>query len=269
MLLNNILELPGKVFRCIGFMTFLFILISGSNLYFRCNKLINYNKTNLEIIKLNRDFYSNFTSFLLKRLFWIEIEIQNEKELENMDLKKQNLIIISNHISYLDTFILTSLFPKIKNCNKCDFIGMESIFDWFIAGYVFKNLGMIPVKFEISKFKNINKYSKKSVILANTKCINTLKNGNSLCMFPEGQCNYNPNKLNQIRGGAFKYHQESNTPIKIFAMKNNNLIWPNKGYPCGKSKIYIKVFDGIYKFKNIEEYRKTIKDKIEGWMKQN
>ncbi len=269
MLLNDILTFPGKMFRCIGFMTFLFILMSGSNLYFRYNRLINYNKTNLEIIKSNRDFYSYFISFLLKFLFWIKIEIENEKEFKNIDLEKQNLIIISNHISYLDTFILTSLFPKIKNCSKCDFIGMESIFNWFLVGYVFKNLGMISVKFEKSTQKGINKYSKKSVILANQKCINTLKKGNSLCMFPEGQCNYNPSQLNQIRGGAFKYQQETNTPIKIFAMKNNNLIWPNKGYPCGSSTIYIKIFDGTYNFNNIEEYRKTIKDKIESWLKIN
>ena len=40
----------------------------------------------------------------------------------------------------------------MQNCNLCDFIGMESIFNWYLVGYVFKNLGMIPVKFEKSKF---------------------------------------------------------------------------------------------------------------------
>ncbi|VVU95337.1 Acyltransferase [seawater metagenome] len=259
----------GKIFRCTGVYIYIIFVMITANLFFHFNDFINYKKSLKDRININRTFYIEMASLFFNALFWIKIEIENEDKLSFLDFKKNNYIILSNHISYLDNFIITNVLKKIKNYQNCEFIGDSTILNWFIVGKVFKGLGMIEIKFEKDNKKERleqNKYCKESVNKLKEDCIKALKEGKNLWFFPEGRCNNHPNKLNQIRGGAFNFQQTTKVPILLVALKNNEKVWANKGYPTGSSKIQVKFFDNPRIYNTVELYRNDIKNSIETWI---
>ena len=254
-----------NILCCLGFYLFITIFMLLTYIFIFFNNLINFKMNIKKLQKIKKIFYAKLGAFLFKFVFWISIEVEGRKILRELNLKKDKFIIISNHISFIDSFILLNLINDFKDLDKIYIIGMHKIIEWPIVGYVLKNTGMIFIKF-LKSNNNENKYSSESVLELKNNCIELLNNGNSLMLFPEGRCNKNPLELNQIRGGAYEFQKETNTPIKIIAMKGNNKIWPYNGYPTGYGKIKIKIFINNFLFKNIYEYRMIIKKSIEDWL---
>ena len=175
--------------------------------------------------------------------------------------------MVSNHVSYLDTFILIKAMKShIINPNYCQIIGMASILNWPIVGYIFKKINMIPIKFTKSNEKTKETYNKDSVKKLYSSVYSHINNKDTILMFPEGKINENPSIMNKIRGGAFNFSKETETPMRIIALKGIDNIWKKNGHPIGSGTIIVKFFDDEYIFDNIEDYRKTVRYVIENYV---
>ncbi len=111
---------------------------------------------------------------------------------------KKHYVYVSNHRSYLDIFIAMT---GIKSNKK--FLGKEEVFHWPIIGILARALGHIPVR----------RNNEKSRALGFEKLINTLHEGRSIFLCPEGAIFMNNNLLNTFRNGAFRAAILTNTPI--------------------------------------------------------
>ena len=198
-------------------------------------------------------------SYINSLLFWIKIKVEGKK----IDLSKKNYVIVSNHVSYLDTFIISNFIKqKTINSDKLRLIGMAPLLKIPIVGYIFSKLGMIPVE-----YNKDNSYNKESVEKVYSSVYENLEKKNTILLFPEGQLNGNPKIMNKIKSGAFNFSKKTNTPIKIVALKGIEKIWPKHKFPTGYGTISVKLFDNEYSFDNIEDYKKTIRYQIENFIK--
>ena len=73
--------------------------------------------------------------------------------------------------------------------------------------------------------------------------------------------------MNEIRSGAYNFSVNNDVPIKIIAIKGVDKIWKRNCHPTGYGTISVKIFEPIYNFDNIENYRKTIRTTIENYLK--
>ena len=59
---------------------------------------------------------------------------------------------------------------------------------------------------------------------------------------------------------------ETNVPILLVGLKNNEKAWPNKGHPFGTTVLNVKLLDSPRNYSTIESYREDIKNSIENWL---
>jgi 1-acyl-sn-glycerol-3-phosphate acyltransferase len=228
----------------------LFGFYSGNYMYFRFINLIK-NDTTTHCRKI----FGLTNHMLIKCCPWIKTNFIKNK----INLKKQNLIVTSNHISYIDPIVLTSyFFSNIENFENIQLICYEEILSWSIIGYILKSLGSIPIK-----FKNDTQYDQHSVQDMYKESISCLQNNGSILILPEGRLNENPKKLNKIRGGAYWLSKLTGTPICIIGMRGNDKIWSKIGNPVGSGIIDIECLEDNIVFETIEEYKIKWHNRVE------
>jgi 1-acyl-sn-glycerol-3-phosphate acyltransferase len=129
------------------------------------------------------------------------------KKVKNHKSPEGPYIIIANHSSYLDIFLMYSILPK----HRFVFLGKSEILSYPIIRTYFKNLN-IPV-FRGDKSKAGQSYNLAS---------KAVKDGWSIVIFPEGgipdkQCP----KMIPFKDGAFKLAKTLNIPIVPLTFTNN------------------------------------------------
>ena len=129
------------------------------------------------------------------------------KKIKNTELPEGPYIIIANHSSYLDIFLMYSILPK----HRFVFLGKSEILSYPIIRTYFKNLN-IPV------FRGDKSKAGQSYNLA----AKAVKEGWSIVIFPEGgipdsQCP----KMIPFKNGAFKLAKALNIPIVPLSFTNN------------------------------------------------
>ena len=144
-------------------------------------------------------------------------------------LPKAPYIVVSNHASYLDIFLMYSILPQ----NEFLFLGKSEILAYPLMKTFFMNLN-IPV------FRNNRIKAAKSFIEAK----NAVKNNWSLVIFPEGGIPDDENpKMIDFKEGAFKLAKDMRVPIVPLTFTNNHLLFSDPGDFLGKARPGIsKVF---------------------------
>jgi 1-acyl-sn-glycerol-3-phosphate acyltransferase len=105
-------------------------------------------------------------SSLLLKIFKINLVVNNDLK---KILRKKNYLIVSNHISWLDIFVINSACPVA-------FVAKQSISKWPILSWLVKASETIFIdRKRITKIKETSK-----------EVENFLKNKGSICIFPEG-----------------------------------------------------------------------------------
>lgn len=129
------------------------------------------------------------------------------KRLSNNPLPEGSYIIVGNHASYLDIFLIYSIINK----SPFIFLGKIEILSYPLIKTYFKRLN-VPVD-RSSSIK-----SARSLVAAG-KC---LKNGWSLMIFPEGGIPDDSNpKMIPFKEGAFQLAKSFNVPIVPVTFVNN------------------------------------------------
>ena len=115
--------------------------------------------------KLKKLLIKRWSSLLLK-IFKINLVVNNDLK---KILRKKNYLIVSNHISWLDIFVINSAYPVA-------FVAKQSISKWPILSWLVKASETIFIdRKRITKIKETSK-----------EVENFLENKGSICIFPEG-----------------------------------------------------------------------------------
>jgi len=136
------------------------------------------------------------------------------------------LIVVSNHVSYLDPPIVGAAVKR-----QLHFMAKQELFEkkWF--GYILNQMGTFPVKRGVPD---------KSAI---RKSLNILNNDKALCMFPEGT-RIKTGKLGEAKPGVTLIALMSKSPILPVAIKhsdeNNKSLQVSIGKPFLLDEYYDK-----------------------------
>lgn len=131
-------------------------------------------------------------------------------------------VIIANHASYLDIFLMYSILPK----HPFLFLGKAEILSYPIIGTYFKNLN-IPV------YRKAKNKAGKSLIMAEK----AVKEGWSIAIFPEGGIpDSNCPKMIPFKTGAFKLAKSLNLPIVCLTFENNYFLFSDPSEILGPAR---------------------------------
>ncbi len=153
--------------------------------------------------------------------------------LEKLNKIEHPYILAPNHVSYLDGYILMSIIPfKLKR--KLFFVSLVEFFEKTVLR-VFKNsAGVIAFDYVLEPIRSIK------------ASIYVLKNGYSLCIFPEGERSYDGN-LMELKKGIAYIVKNTNVPVFPVFIKGTFDAWPRfRKWPRLFKNIYIKISDPIF-----------------------
>ncbi len=178
-------------------------------------------------------------------LIYFRFTYSGKKNVPNNN--ENGLIIVANHSSNIDPFIVGVAFNK-----QLKFLAKQSLFSGIIGRWI-KKVGGIPVD------RNDTSPSTLKTVLK------VLKQGHTLVMFPEGTRNREGNIKPFKKGIGLIVHKSRATVVPAY-IKNNQKITPKgKKFPRPvKIKVYYGKavdFNGLIDEKSAEAYQK-IADKI-------
>jgi 1-acyl-sn-glycerol-3-phosphate acyltransferase len=174
---------------------------------------------------LNCRFYQLFfvlCRFLIPRCKW---HIQDQVRAIS------SAVIVCNHISYLDSILLISLYKKHSTIVK------NRLFKIPLFGTVLKFSGYLPAD-SGQGFSDL-------MVAQMERLYECLAAGGNLIVFPEGTRSRN-GTIGKIHPGAFKIARITNAPVKVMAVENTDLLFtPGKFRfnTCYDNEITLKLMD--------------------------
>lgn len=197
---------------------------------------------------VRKHFWASLWCKGLLKILRIQIEVIKEK-----DLPQGNYVFMSNHQSQLDIPVL----EKVLESYNIRFLAKKSLFKIPFFGWGIKALGYVPVEREDPK------EGLKSVLM----CIEKLKQGISLIIFPEGTRSKNGTLLPFKLGGfVIPIKSRKNVvPVAIWGTKNilpKGSLWL-KTYNK-KIKVYIgePIQTDAFSSKDKEKLSQLVREKI-------
>lgn len=123
----------------------------------------------------------------------------------------QSSIIVCNHISYLDSILLVSLYTKHITIAK------DRLFYIPILGSVAKHAGYIP---------SSGRGRCADLLLNSLEAVSaTLDRGGNIIVFPEGTRSRD-GRVGPLQKGAFKIAKYCSAPIKVLKINNTHKLFP-------------------------------------------
>lgn len=137
--------------------------------------------------------------------------------------RKQGVILISNHLSYLDPIVLGLTTPR-----KINYMAKEELFKNFLFRWVITKLGAFPVK-----RGRIDR-------LAYQKVLDLVKRDEVIALFPEGTRGRGEG-VGTLQKGAVKLIFKTNLPVIPIIIKGTEKALPRgkKMVKLGKIKVYV------------------------------
>lgn len=198
-------------------------------------------------MKNNEEKYKLFYYFLSRVIAPLSLKIFVKKinNFENLNHNK-SFIIASNHTSFLDPFIMASIYTVYFN-KKLYYIGKKQLFRTLPSRIFHEAGGTIPLGSE-DKGKSALSVAKKY-----------LKNGKIIGIFPEGTRSPH-GRLLKAKTGVARLALSSKMPVLPIAIKGTFYLMPiGKVIPKFKRKVIINVGNLIYFDKY---YKKRINKRI-------
>lgn len=210
----------------------------------------------------------------LRFLPWIKVDtLYDKRNLPKPLAEDSKFILTSNHISFMDMFIICRLavtcMPK-KVCETLRVIYWSELLKAPVLGWVFYLTGAIPIKMIGGRGVEVaNNYDKNSVkeMYANVqKAIE--EDGLNIAMSFEGRRNMDPTKLSKIQKGMWRISDNYDLPVVVFRLRGVERIWAADGLPGGIGTIRADLYPDQLEFKgkSIEEYEQILKNVYEGTM---
>lgn len=146
-------------------------------------------------------------------------------------LKKESYIIVSNHTSMLDIFLMLIV---IKN-NPFVFVGKAELARLPIFGFIYKRTCILVDRKDPKSKQNVYKSVSKKI-----------ESGLSICIFPEGGVNDAEDAiLDPFKVGAFRMALEHQLPILPLTFYGLKEFFPFINYKGKPGKVLVKIHEPI------------------------
>lgn len=149
-----------------------------------------------------------------------------KKTSKNIDPNRP-YIMIANHTSMVDVFLMSVLHPHHPIC----FVGKKELEKIPIFGTIFKRVAV-----------SVDRKDKQSRAEVYVKCAERMRNGYSIVIFPEGGVPDDTSiVLDEFKNGAFSLSSQHHFPIVVYTFLGLKEMFPfdnSKGYP-GRVKVYL------------------------------
>ena len=114
---------------------------------------------------------------------------------------EHGLLIAANHVSWLDIFVITALYPS-------SFIAMQELKNWPIIGKMVTNAGTVY----------IDRSNRKDINIINAAISRVLDANGNVCFFPEARTTLG-NGMLPLKAALFQAALDSNAPVQPIAMR--------------------------------------------------
>lgn len=168
--------------------------------------------------------------------------------LENIP-KDEPVLYVGNHTSFFDIVLTYPLVVRPTGyIAKKEMLKAPLLKDWM------KHLHCIFLD------RDNPKEGLKSILEA----IDKIKNGISICIFPEGTRNKTPETLMPFHEGSFKIADKSGCPIIPMTLVNSSAVFEDQFPKIRKAHVIIEYGKPIYLNELTKEERKKIGSKVQG-----
>ena len=138
-------------------------------------------------------------------------------------------IIVANHLSLLDIIVVFRLFTHFKWVSKSENFHVPLI------GWNMRLNGYIPLR----------RGDKSGVVQMMKRCRQSLAEGNSICIFPEGTRSPD-GRMRRFKVGAFDLAVQTQTPIQPLVIQGTSQALPKRGFKLqGRHPISVGVLEVI------------------------
>lgn len=170
-----------------------------------------------------------FTCFWSSLYSWFNPVWRVEVEGREKIRRGATYVMVANHQSLLDILVLFRLFAHFKWVSKIENFSIPCI-GW---------------NMRLNEYIELRRGDKQSIVEMMTACDETLRQGNSIMMFPEGTRSMD-GKLKSFKHGAFTLALRNELPILPIVVEGTSNALPKKGFVLqGRHEIRIRVLDEI------------------------
>ena len=127
--------------------------------------------------------------------------IQTHVEAPDGSQAQHGLLIAANHVSWLDIFVITALYPS-------SFIAMQELKNWPIIGKMVTNAGTVY----------IDRSNRKDINIINAAISRVLDADGNVCFFPEARTTLG-NGMLPLKAALFQAALDSNAPVQPIAVR--------------------------------------------------
>jgi 1-acyl-sn-glycerol-3-phosphate acyltransferase len=144
-------------------------------------------------------------------------------------LRDRACVMVANHLSLLDILVLFRLFTHFKWVSKIENFRVP----------------LIGWNMRLNRYIPLRRGDRTSVVQMMKACEETLEEGNSVMMFPEGTRSMT-GRMRSFKTGAFELALKTGRPIQPLVIRGTSNALPKRGFVLqGRHPISIKVLDPI------------------------
>ena len=179
-------------------------------------------------IKKNQTTVAHLTRYWSKLTLWLSFVFPVVEREEEID-KKGHYIFCPNHVSTLDIPLILAVLPV-----PLQYIGKAEIARLPIFGYFYRNNSVI-----------VKRENRKNAYTAFLKAGERLREGLSMCIFPEGGIPPSNMVLRKFKNGPFRLAIEQNITIIPITMPDNKNIFPQEYFKGRPGIVRVKIHKAI------------------------
>ncbi|WP_053128671.1 MFS transporter [Pseudomonas sp. MIACH] len=172
-------------------------------------------------IAVNTYIFRIVPEFTMRFMIWLLSHSMYRVEHRNLDLIPDEgaALLVCNHVSFVDALLIGGAVRR-----PIRFVMYYKIYRLPVLNFIFRTAGAIPIA---GRNEDIQIYEK-----AFTRIAQYLKDGELVCIFPEGKLT-SDGEMNEFRGGVTRILEETPVPVIPMALQG---LWgsffsrdPNKG----------------------------------------
>jgi 1-acyl-sn-glycerol-3-phosphate acyltransferase len=154
------------------------------------------------------------------RLIDCDVEVCYEDYEDYKEVENSPFVVISNHQSFVDIPLLLGYFPK-----SIGFVAKKEIRNWLIFNFWMDRAQCVF----------LDRKNPKRALSSMKEAMKSIKNGNSIVIFPEGTRS-SDGEVGEFKKGSFKLATSTKVPIipvsidGTFDVMNKNRFYIKKGY---------------------------------------
>lgn len=191
----------------------------------------------------------------------LNVHISHDRLPENHTSK--GLLVVSNHVSWLDIMVICSLYP-------CGFIAMKEIQRWPFIGRIVANAGTVF----------IDRKNRKDIDPINTAIAQALQQGENVCFYPEARTTLGNNIL-PLKAALFQAAINAQAAVQPLALRYYDGDKRTEAVSFAAANLLVSLWrivsieqitvrvDSIPSFYPAQlEDRFTAKEQVENWLRE-